>query len=681
MQNNNPLRIFTQSEINDLSHDTLIKYRKQKLLLFQMTDKYKIKLNGHEVDKNTVIAIFEDLEKTLDSHLLQFKVPEIQTFLSSPDMSTFHLLLTVDFNSMNEVDRTSVMQNIAAKINRQLGRDIKNRKIGPNNVKWITEFTSKYLEHDLDIAYGNVYAELNDYVSYIEEEYPQPYMYGDGTKLYEEVEKLLNGQFYDALSALPNMFEPIKISFAKWCHNNVLQKAFARTTEFRKFKNSTLVTLQKAMYIAANYFQPKHHRDNARLITSHLSGSGSSSGGGNSGCGGIGLVLGIIIFIIKFSILFRNCGNDYDSSRYRVSSRNTTYNASERDKQAYDDVMKMIAEKKRKVKEDRGSSTPVSTETSSTAVMEEDNPNLTALYPRGGSSVQSVKVVKDYSGVSKLALNAKVKRIEHKDDVVEVYFSCDALPMYHQSYARLIPDEVKNKYAGKVQDAVFIFEPRGLSKASTHVSLKIDLVRRGKYPATSFGFVKKTTEQAKRMNVKKIKTADFKFKGNIKEYDIGETTAKKSVNFNISYDKAKKSYVYNQRGSSNKIITLDSISKVGKSYIESENLGNTRYASLVNNIKIIQDKYLRQASIYTIPESSYCLSSASTSNQTMKVYSKDGILKMYITSKGDGNTYAELIMDKSQVNYIINEEGYITTVQQVTYDRSTKTIERILMTR
>jgi len=148
----------------------------------------------------------------------------------------------------------------------------------------------------------------------------------------------------------------------------------------------------------------------------------------------------------------------------------------------------------------------------------------------------------------------------------------------------------------------------------------------------------------------------------------------------LGYDRAKQSYTYQESRSPTQLIYLDGIEDESKAIIKSKDLGETRYAALINNIKNIQTKYLRQASIYTIPRSTYSLPfGKSTTERVLKI--KDGILKMYISSKGDGYTYAELKMDQSQVNFVINEDGYIQTVQQVTYDKSTGNIERIIMTR
>ena len=692
MQNTNPLRIFTKDEISNLSHNTLVKYRKQKLLLFQMTEKYTVNMNGHEVDKNTVISIFADLERTLDKHLLQYKIPELQKFLSSADLSNFRLVMDIDYNSMSSENRLSVLHSIADKINRHLGSDIKYGKIGPVNTKKITEFAYKYFIGFVDRAYDNVYNELSDHVSVIAEEYDNPFKSKSGTALRPEVEKLLNGQLYDTLNALPHMFETIKISFSRWCHN-MLHETFDRTTEFRKFSKNNLRSLRKAMYIAANYFQPDQHRENARLVTSYLSNSsGGSSSGGENGCSAVGIVIGIFIFIIKFSILFKDCNNS-SSSRNRNNYGYSQYDRGVTNNEAYKEVLEALrqAEIKRNregrsrnksTKYNRGGKDEV-VEEKGGMIEEEKIKPLTELYPKGGKSVQSVQVIKDYQGGNKLAINAKVKRIEHKDDLVEVYFKCDALPMYHDRYGSLVPDEVKTKYAGKIQDAVFIFEPRDLRNAVTHIPLKLDLKRKTRVIATSFGYVSKKTESAKKLNIKKLKTTDFKFKGNVRTYRLGfvkggEQQAYKG--FRLGYDRAKQSYTYQESRSPTQLIYLDGIEDESKAIIKSKDLGETRYAALINNIKNIQTKYLRQASIYTIPRSTYSLPfGKSTTERVLKI--KDGILKMYISSKGDGYTYAELKMDQSQVNFVINEDGYIQTVQQVTYDKSTGNIERIIMTR
>lgn len=680
MQQNDLLRIFTPNEIKDLSHETLVKYRKQKLLMFQMTEKYTIELNGHEVDKNTVISIFETLELSLDSLLVQHKIPGLQSFLSCPDMSKFHLILNVDFNELSYNDKTSVLARISDKINRQLGLDIKKGKIVPSQIKWITDFYNRHLSHDFDGTYSNVYTILNEYIYDISEEYDQPFANEYGTKLKPQIIDLINSTLYDSLSALPESFESLKISYSRWCHSNVLYEAFNRTNEFNRYDRTTLLTLQQAMFIAANYFQPKHHQDNAKLVSSYLSQNRNysrNSGSDDSGCGGVGIVIGIFIFLIKFSILFRNCGDSspsYNRNSYGYSQSQDELN----DFEAHKIIMEKMSEQERMQYVREGlaaervsyNSESSSVDNQASSIEDEAKPNETLIYPAGGSSVKTIKVLKDYAGTNKLALNTEVNQIIYNDDLVEIHFSCDALPMYHENYSRLVPKSVIRKLKGNVIDAVFIFKPRGLKETSTHVSLKIDLKSKAKYPATSFGFVNKSNEQEKKLHLRKIKTKDFKFDGYIQNYKIGAVKEKRRLKFNIKFDKTQKEYSFSESGG-----RYQSLGRDIRNDVEDEKLA--KYKSLVNNIKIVQDKYLRQASIYTIENSTYCINVSDIN----KMIFDPGILKMYITSIGDGNTYAELKMDKSLVNYIIDEEGFIKTVQQITYDRDRKIVERILMTR
>jgi len=64
----NPLRIFTASQLEHISVQKLKSLKKEILLEFQFSDGSQVNLNGHLVDKNDVLDIFSKLEENLDEY-------------------------------------------------------------------------------------------------------------------------------------------------------------------------------------------------------------------------------------------------------------------------------------------------------------------------------------------------------------------------------------------------------------------------------------------------------------------------------------------------------------------------------------------------------------------------------------------------------------------------------------
>lgn len=298
MQGISPLRIFTKDEIEDLSHETLIKYRKQKLLMFQLTDQHVIKVNENSVDKNTVLAIFNELEKTLDVHMAQYRIPQLKKFFSSKDTSAFYLILNVDFDQMEDHIRDSTIDRIAYKVNRQLGNDIKLGKIGPVNVCKISAFFNQHLGVNIDKAFSQVYTDLEDYTSTTIELFPQPFEQETGTVIYKEIENIINSNYAETLSSLPSSFDPVKVLFARWCHT-ITKEAFNRCRALDQFSIRTLQILKKSSNIAAVYFQTESHKANAKAITRFLNSKQKVYQGEESFLGTYGWAIAIAIFVIR----------------------------------------------------------------------------------------------------------------------------------------------------------------------------------------------------------------------------------------------------------------------------------------------------------------------------------------------------------------------------------------------
>lgn len=257
MQNTDPLRIFTADEINDLSIITLPKYRKQKLLLFQLSNSYTIELNGYSLDKNTIIAIFSDLEKTLQKPKTDTQLAQLNAFIKRFELSKLHLFYNIKYESIFNTNKDDISKKIADKVSENLAKEMLNGSISPSDMILINEFASKYLYNYKKNIYDKTYTELIDYIKLLRHDVIGPFPDENKPKLNPRIGHIVNGSFKECLFLLPHQFEPVRKSFSSWCYKHIAMPFEKSKWKFKNLNNQDQSTLKKVNEIAEIYNKPE----------------------------------------------------------------------------------------------------------------------------------------------------------------------------------------------------------------------------------------------------------------------------------------------------------------------------------------------------------------------------------------------------------------------------------------
>lgn len=190
----------------------------------------------------------------------------IVSFLNSKDLSSFYFLKNVNFDLLPQDEKNILIPKILATISAKLFLDIYEEKINAYDTKVIVQFCERYNEFYNGALMLRVYGDFENYINSIRVSYPTPFKNEFGLTLNNSVKKIINSQVYTCLLTFPMNFNPIRKTFAAWCHNDVVCKSLKRNSNFREYEKSDLVVLRNAMNIAANFFQSESHNKNISLI-------------------------------------------------------------------------------------------------------------------------------------------------------------------------------------------------------------------------------------------------------------------------------------------------------------------------------------------------------------------------------------------------------------------------------
>lgn len=268
-----PLRIFSDEELVLLNSENLKHYKKMKLLLFQLSDKTTVSVNGYFLDKNSVISIFNTLENNLDRYLLIYRIPELNNFFNSSKLDSIKFLKNVDFSVLPADNRMFILNRVIRKVNSQLGNDIIGGKISPKTVKNIIDFVKKECSTNWYDDFAKTYRVLEAYIIDLNDIFLDPIINYHRAKLElkSKVSILLNSSFYKCLKMLPPSMQTLQYSYALSCQkllSNVLIRNFINPNNFNI---STLNTIRIAIYIVLDNIKDVNHERNLQIINNFQS--------------------------------------------------------------------------------------------------------------------------------------------------------------------------------------------------------------------------------------------------------------------------------------------------------------------------------------------------------------------------------------------------------------------------
>jgi len=323
----NPLRIFTKSQLDGLTSADLKGLKKEIMLEFQFSDESQINLNGHMVDKNDVLDIFAKLEENLDQYRQQDDIPALKKFFADGNISfLMGGQAWIDINNLAKED-----EELQRKIVRRFSNITEKLCITPNassyeNLKLIKAFIDDYSVTNQQLAFSKAHAYMQDFVNQCEAKIEQPFASHRGYKFKASLGKYVNLAFFKLFDALPDNFEPIANQYCLWCNNTIIYEAVQRSKNLQKFPVSSLRTIRTAAKIAGSRYSKDTNTDIANSISTIIQ-SGETGSESNTPVWSIFLV---IFLVIKLMLIVSKCSSTSSRSAYNnnnYNSQTSTYNS------------------------------------------------------------------------------------------------------------------------------------------------------------------------------------------------------------------------------------------------------------------------------------------------------------------------------------------------------------------
>ncbi len=429
MSYQNPIRIFSPSQLEKLSPATLKKLKKEILLHFQLTDDLTIERNGQQFDKNEVLRIFQSLETDLELHLHIFQNKKLRDFLQDRTLAFFEDKEAQALVLADEKYRVQINDFIAEILNPVTAK-LMNKVVFStlSDLRKILAYCQNLDFAQQSRAYHNAYLSVQVFVDRLPEDYPSPYLHEDGAAFIPALNSLVNPLYYKCFQFLPDVFQQFGFKYAMWCHNNVVNAAFKRHTRFGQYQRADLVTIAKAQEIGINVAQSPGFENNKKILHKYLHGRDYSYDEKTDYWGIIKIIAIIVVAVMRLATL-DSCGQssssryaklDYQDYRFKPNFPNRSIND--------------IYNQKKSL---QGQSA--------------DNASSSTLKTLLGK----------YTGDSPQQLNAEQTLVEEKDSTLYLHFTVDMLPTKVGEFSYLLSQEIKTKYlTGRDKDVVFSFRDR-----------------------------------------------------------------------------------------------------------------------------------------------------------------------------------------------------------------------------
>ncbi len=216
MSHKNPLRIFNASQIERLKSGEHNSLKKEILLQFQFYDTTTISLNGHEVDRNEVINIFDVLEGGLEEHL-----GVLDDLVLSRFFDTEKLVDLVEWNpeklsSLQDNTRTQLANTIRKRLYEEIFSDSSQ-----DNFEKIVAIIDNFNPELQDSIYSQCHNQISSELEEHKQEFKEPFIIGEYHKQSVRkiliVEKYINLKVFNKLNSTRAYFDSIKDKYKIFC--------------------------------------------------------------------------------------------------------------------------------------------------------------------------------------------------------------------------------------------------------------------------------------------------------------------------------------------------------------------------------------------------------------------------------------------------------------------------------
>ena len=263
----NAFKIFTPQEIESLNEENLKQFKKEFMLQFQLTDESQVLFNGHKMDKDSVIKVFDFLRGSVDDYKKAYEGIIIDEFISSGNLS--HLIhegfgdhIIRGIMSLPQ-KREKLLFRLSEVIAQTITTPAENRE---EMVKKIRTFTEKLPTDYEEKAYSTAFRYLRNEIESIKSRYDNPFLNNFSLKLEPELNSMVDVRFLKLFQLLPEQFQFLAYEYSLWCQNFILELTQNREPAYHKYPINSLIVIRNAALIASEYYQEHKHLK----ISSHI---------------------------------------------------------------------------------------------------------------------------------------------------------------------------------------------------------------------------------------------------------------------------------------------------------------------------------------------------------------------------------------------------------------------------
>jgi len=645
MSEQNPLRIFTDEQLDGIYPGKLKRLKKEILLEFQLTDTPTIELNGIEIDKNGVLELFADLEENLTTYLFIQNQKNLTDFLEGKNE-----LLLLDAKALDAIKNDTARAVIEQKIGARL-KQLILKHVADFNAKTTSKLTSidtfvQRLNPALeDEVYSDAYAYIKDHIAFLEEQFESPFSSPDNHRFHFELGRNINSGYYELLKSLPAGFSGLARQYAIWC-NNIVYGATQRFQQFRKFARTDLLTLCNAAKIAANEYNREGNLRIAKTIQSYLNNNGARKSSGSGSLSGWSIFV-ILLVVVKLIFNIHRCSNN-SGNRYTQSNSSQTY----QQKELQSELRRILAEAEKKQ-------------------------GIRKNYTKKSSSTNAYEL--NFQGEKKQSVNAQLIREKDFDSYSEMMFNVDALPSKTTFFNRLLPPRWIDKHKGKVWPVVMKFKHPKIKNSTLTHRVRFDLRDNRSIPQQDYAYKESEYGEDLNLSLKSIASSSFPLKGVLSRVNPKTNEVLHSLSFTINRDKNKEYLVRLGNHGQRFKITKEDMDRV-ESLVETEM--KDKFVIALKNMKMINRKYLKQGNFYSMENvlGYYVEKSEGRSYPTGYRFKETAYLKYYITSDEDDTAYVQMKGQKVSMKFFADfSSGRIKGMSMVNANSMGDEIERLTL--
>ena len=271
MNTSEAFKIFTPDQIESLSPENLKMLKKEFILHYQLTRQPTVSFNGHALDKNSLLEIFDHLDTSLDKHLKHYESHIIDTFLKNGDLN----YLISDRHGRHIVKAMISQPNLRDNLLHKVSEIIGETFITPSEdreelLQKVLMLTDQLPFDYEERAYAASARYLRNEIESIKTRYDNPFLDNHSLNLEPELHAMVDIRFLKLFQLLPEKFHFLAYEYCLWCQDFILRLTQYREENYAKYPINALLIIRNATLIASEYYETDANLKLASHITSLL---------------------------------------------------------------------------------------------------------------------------------------------------------------------------------------------------------------------------------------------------------------------------------------------------------------------------------------------------------------------------------------------------------------------------